>query len=677
MSSLARVLMWSVVSAVLCSMPVAGQPEDTASDPRLADITTPRLTVGVHVGFGGTCHPDLPVPILITARNETGQPITGTWEVERGVRSGMGAFGRTDRKEVVLAPGTEVYTRFCLALDLQALAVRFRSGREVLWQRVLNRTGRGSPADFGPLAVGVHHVLVVHPSTVSQQFAVPAGTVAEGDRPGLQNHFVAPWQLPACPQPLFGFHAVVLVPAEMAGDEFPYQARVLADYLRWGGTLVLCRGDEAVVRRVLRALPDSMPAVDLPPGTGALNAVQVCSGRLVLAPRALFGRSDEAGGLAQDLVALLERGRVPAFPRYVVPQSPWRRGGLPPRALSSLVWVGGLFAMYALLTGPLVFVFLRNRRRRAVAVYIGVTVLLFCSLSALLGPVLSFQKGDLRWLAVTGLTRAGGDQWALLSLTSAGGRGYDLHLAPDAASWLLPRGGSRRGWHQYVGSDYPPSPVVRSDLNLSFDIPARHQSPGMRVPVAPWGTRVVLANAFWPQARAADVQVRVMDGRIQADVRHGLDIALEDAQIILGGWSPELGSVVDQNVFLRRAGQQSKRSGDAYLVVPLGTIGPYGSITAHNKVHFGLSRSRLFWQLMQAAHRAGGQRMGFCVPRVSSAERCFGYLVARVAEIPVLVTEDGSFVPDEGVHYVVQELDEDSLPSLAELRACGASDGGE
>jgi hypothetical protein len=330
-----------------------------------------------------------------------------------------------------------------------------------------------------------------------------------------------------------------------------------------------------------------------------------------------------------------------------------------------MIHMAVFFAVYALLTGPVVLVALRNRRRKVVGWYVGSTVAAFSIMAIVMGPILGCRRGDMEWLTISELTPTGSVQWGMLTMTSAGSRSYALQVPERTRAWLVPR---RAGWgidfwnaHRMMYAEG--SPYQRPG-NISMDAhPGERTRKELPVTLSPWGSRVALTQCYWPGGRSLPVKVKThLDrGLIECTVASELPLDVSRMQLVLGYW--------------RKGPKYSWGSGgkmvetDFYQMIQLNR-------RAGSPVRFSGSLPGQFrwraWQMKNSAFPEGwtDRSTGLAtatLPRVAWRDRALGYLVVQVNESPCMRCSEENFEPNRGTHYLIQRLSSDQLPTASEM----------
>jgi hypothetical protein len=338
--------------------------------------------------------------------------------------------------------------------------------------------------------------------------------------------------------------------------------------------------------------------------------------------------------------------------------------------MASLVQIGVLFLLYVVLSGPVVLVFFRNRRRRTAVIYvlglIGAAILV----SLLVGPILGTRPGYLEWTTVAEVGEEGISEWGILTLTSAGGRSYAISLEGESPSaWLLPPETVSRlsafSYHRVwslinsAGDDDWISPEIQPrNAEMPVDM-GRVENPGepFLIPVSPWTTRILTANAATSDGRTLEVTLGRENGRLLIGVKNGLGATLHDLHLVPCLNTPR--------------GWTSHR------------------ITLHKKLKPGMQCSTVLptahsWQTLQsgecfAMDAYGAMYMDNGIPGPTHPGRATFFpslpgpeaewhacLVGEMTAPLVLKPGTESFVPHPGRHIVMMRLPDDMAKALVQ-----------
>jgi len=652
---------------ILAAARLAGGDKDIP--PALRPYTTPGLTVDVRLGLGGARTMFLPTPLVLTADNRTGERIDAAWEVGAINDPQTGATEVLARRPLALVNASILRTRLAPALGDRGLVVRLRQGERLLYQQAFPALSAGA-SSYDPshltLLVGAPQALTLSAPPGRAIRIMPNAQnpdlPALGER-AMNNFSASAWELPTTAQPLFAFHALLVSSQARCGELTPAMAQSLADYVRWGGCLILPVSAQDWLETVAAAWPPAVQArlrQALQDGVTDLTQVPVFTGSVILTRADLL--EGDRPALAEQILARLERGEEPSLPRHLCLAASSQ--GLPTNATYTLFVVGGLFVLYALVTGPLVWLLLRRARRRVLGWYAAITIALFSALTSMLGPMLSLQPGDLEWLTVTEPSPDGGVQWGLLTLTSAGGRAYELALqGQDARGWLLPRDllyGGRNLLPHYYWTYQASSPFAR-ETSLAFDPDACALGPGrQRLAIPPWGKRLLRATATAPGVTPLEVSVRLQSNRtLRVDVRNPTRFAISHAQLVLGAWTVGSSGWNNQKVVQ-----------DFYQVIGLGEILPASSAAASTPLALG----QVYRQMLQNLHAGGWDRdmeirTGLAsrfLPPVHAKGCLWGALIGQVQRSPGVQPSQAHFRVYNGLHFIVQPLRPEDLPAPAE-----------
>jgi len=651
-------------------------PAPAPVDSRLAPVDTPGLEIEAVVGLGQYRDSTLPTPFVLTAANRTGDPITGAWEIEEYFDDMKQRSKRVLSLQVSIPASTTIRSRFSLALENRPLTIRLRRGRELYWQRTFSRGGGQGLRMLG-LNRNLINLLAVHPHRVRLNFVRNSTERRKNLRPGPGSSppllgtriahccSVRAWELPNCAPPLFAFRGLIFSPDADTHGLGRGQLTALADYLLWGGVIVVPTRRADLIESLYLSLPAALEPQELTPSpphplsTPELRSFAIGAGRLITVDADLFKAEPGSAELLESVTAFTELEPEPGFPRHVIPNRYGRRG-LSSNAMTTLSLVSVLFVLYALMTGPVVWVFFRKAGRKVLGFYISGTVGAFCVLSLIIGPVLGLYRGDVEWTTVTELTPQGGIQWGLLTLTSAGARKHRIELDGERArAYLLPtellndwRFRNRYRWGYHGQSPF------QNNGNVPFDVyGGSAASPEQHVPISPWGSRLLLANAYWSQGRSVDVRVELNAGKFDIEARNGLPCALRGAHVILGVWA--FGKQ-------RRGGNQIGER-DFYQVLQVGNVAARKSTSHSEPANLQVESWDCMNRVRQLAwtHRRKA-RPGFAsvdLPRVNTRGRLLAYLIARIDRSPRLKIKETNFDEREGVHFVVQRIPDSRLPA--------------
>lgn len=476
-------------------------------DARLEPLDTPGLEIEAVVGLGQYRESSLPTPFVLTAGNRTGEPITGVWEIEEYFDDMKQRSKRVLSLEISIPASTTIRSRFSLALENRPLTIRLRQGRELYWQRTFSRQS-GQGLVVLELNRNLLNLLAVHPHRAKLNFArnsperqkgQPSNQGESPPRPGTRIAHccsVRAWELPNCAPPLFAFRGIVFSPDADTHGLGRGQLTALADYLLWGGLLVVPTRRADLLESLYLSLPAELEPEELKPSAPhplaapEFRSFAIGAGRLITVDADFFGADPVSAELVESVTAFTEMEPEPSFPKHLVPSRSGRRG-LSSNAMTTLSLVSVLFLLYALMTGPVVWIFFRKAGRKVLGFYVSGTVGAFCVLSLIVGPVLGLYRGDVEWTTVTELTPQGGIQWGLLTLTSAGARNHRIELEGERVrAFLLPTEllNDWRFRNQYRWGYYGQSPF-QNNGNVPFDVTGGSgTSPEQQIPIGVHGS---------------------------------------------------------------------------------------------------------------------------------------------------------------------------------------------
>ena len=618
---------------------VLAQPRE---NPKLKAINSVGIEVDVRCGIANHVEEFLSMPVTMTVSNTTAESISAVWEVE--FLDYANRQLRSVRKEVELPPNmkTSRRTRVYLKRQGSLTVVRLRRNREVLWQRIMR---------WESISRSAINILTVSPNRERLRFAA-RNDAAVGNMPGpgereVRSYAIQSWELPTHSLPLCMFKAVVISKnADLSLS--PAQERALTDYLVFGGSIVVPGGKSSVLELLNANLPQA--AVDATQKASQMKMpapTRIGSGMLFFDAKDFFLRTKISMDAATNLAKYLEYEAEPAFPKFMRPSNYVRRG-LPVNASKTLSMVGVVFGLYAFLTGPVIWLILRKKGRKALAWYVGVTITIFCLIALFVGPILGLRKGDIQWLSVTELTPNGGYQWAMLSLTSAGGKSHHVELKGERLrSWLLPSTVTNDYRFSRYWWGFRQNLPLESSMNISMDLVNEDiQKDRHQVQISPWGTRLLLTNSYTSKAGQVDVRISHPNRKTRIVVTNRSKFALTDSRIIVSFWAKNQGQ-------------------ETYVIMNTGQFKP-GS-----RREFGpdiINRQMGNWgvrNMFGFVRYHDWERNGGCtavqLPRPNLNNTPNAYFIAKIPDSPALRMGQSNFDPNLGTHLVVQRIEPSNI----------------
>jgi hypothetical protein len=217
--------------------------------------------------------------------------------------------------------------------------------------------------------------------------------------------------------------------------------------------------------------------------------------------------------------------------------------------------------------------------------------------------------------------------------------------------------------------------------NIAFDLPREPLRPeSVQVPITPWGKRLLLATAHWPEAKPMDVKVELnADRQVSVSIQSSFPTPLQDASLVIGAWT---------------GGVQAQRFGrkqyDLYQRIIIGPISGKTKVTdpklrrsesamkmeavgparerggAMNQLNLQQSyrqlRNSRRWSRFNHEQEFDQGSALFHFPRVNCRDKVVGYLIARIPESHGLKIGESNFDANTGMHYIIQKLKPDQLP---------------
>ncbi len=640
-------------------------------------ITTKGLNVECRVAFRRAAARDLPVPITLVIRNQTGNDLRPDLEIE--------LFEHSDRaaRRIVLPAHSPDHSRkrIHLCVDLRdgqynRIRLRLRRRGTTYWEWQREGLVRDTDARIWVATIDAH----------ANAVKMPAPTASSGDGRHDGNYIppmasrtmesigLTPVELPDSDAPLHGFYAVILtstVPHRAITD---LQLRALANYVIAGGMVLLPARNEALRRKLLSRLP--LPPTRPPQAAPPLTLQPAGNGLLAWYDNPLFGNRTEAETGRRAIRRQIETRPQPGFPKFLAPGR-WDRGGPTPQATRNIFLLLAGFALFTICIGPVSLLFWKARKR-TIILYVVTTVTFFSLLTAALAIYSRTSAGAARWLTVTELTPDGGVQRGYVTAVSSGGRKHRLEIAgnrPEA--WLLNVRDHHAGRHYGLNS-------FRQTTNIGLDIAAppnreHHPAFNLPVPITPWGARTVLARDYAPANGTVEIRVELVKlpqsttatavnmnswgqpqippthpARIKIAAKNNTPYALTDCSLTVGIYTHMLQPYSNTG--------ESEET-DVYQTFNLPQLAP-GAATRTAVRFRPLDRERnLGFHRIHAAREITGQGQ-FVRPRLQHRDRLYAVFAARIPASPSLAIKAGDLIPTAGKHLVVQLIDPLTLPQV-------------
>jgi hypothetical protein len=662
------------------SIPFEGEKIDDSADkipPEEAPVFTPGLDIDLTIGVGKIYNIELPVPFVITVKNSGGKLLAGDFELDKIIYNqhhDKNSYRRLHTVPITLpSPGAK-RLHFCLPLneDTDSLVLRLRSDRKILWQRRidLNNSVNLEAEDYKKirlLVLGEKDAPRILRTAEKETVVTNEEIFPLYRRREVQVKAGEIWETPKLAAPLFSYHGIVITPGVKISDLFPGQARALAEYLQWGGTLVFSRNSKPVLDAVIDQLPPQIKnrLGNLSFPLEEMYSTRVLCGKLVLLPTGFIHKNGGGNSLREKVISLLEDSPEPSFPRYLKVNPHYSGPG--ESGYRTLMYLLSFFGLYLFLTGPVVLFFFRKRGKQALRSFVVATVAVFCLLSLAIAPALELRKGDVDWLTVTELTSDGGVQWGLVTAISAGGAHHNLHFE-NSSCWLLPSETLERNYRYYRGSSYSDNILQPNRIKFASD-DREDVSRLDNMPITPWGRRLVLANSYWPEGKPFTVKLEYKNGLLSGKITNHLPVTVHTPTLFVSGWG--LG-VPQYNYYNRTNQKNGLQELEMSFSVNLNLLlKPSGKRTFQQKVQFSAkeNQSYSFFNInhFEDADEINMGNAEIIMPQSNSRGKLDVYVIGQVKESPALKFSGGSFNPGKGRHYVIYQIDDAELPFAAEL----------
>ncbi len=616
-------------------------------------VDTEGLTVEYQLGLGNRQFLNTIQLALFQIHNQTGKPIEGTLELHH-VRKHYDEWKAysSATASFPLKLGQESKQRFSLNTGLVGLSnplvrLRLRDHHgHILWQRlgsletageypdwrlrVLTLDSRRRQIAMGPVGPA-ERIRILH-----QQARSRFRTFAAGERDVDFIH-TKPWTIPSDFSHLNTFDAILLgdLSVNALSDQ---QWQTLADYLAHDGVVIVSSDRTDLEERLLERLPFDPPSADdrdVPVGHGRL---------LRFSPDALQaeGGSRENHRWIYDRLDLRIK---PVFPDALMAEIDRSAGtkaeGVRAEASRQRLV---LFALaFALLTGPVMWVFRRWPRRRVLCVLASV-VTVFSLLAIVIGHMLSRQRGELWWTTLTHIPQKGGAlQDILFEAESAGAKTHALILNDPKANLR--------------------DLEVRATLDL-HELVKEQGSIDTRI--LPWTKRFLKADAYAPNLKPLECRVEL------AASPHGAGLYLDNpndfeilsAKILIQGTAERF-----QPEFAHRAASRQARRMtmhvEGMIMAPSLVMGKKLPVQLRGTRYASLELTGELVSPEGYVETLGPKATATRLlkrSKIQTAKDYCGFLILQIDRSPAVQLEGGDFVATSGAHYLIQELGPEQLP---------------
>lgn len=625
-----RGLLLGIITWSLLGMVLLGQQK---SDLPL-EINSPELTIDHQVGFGEIAFSDAANSAMFRVHNQSSQVLKGRLIVERihFNRGEIAYRSNLESVEIELGQSSQQSFSFWFSPIRQgSLAVSFQSDKgKTLWQRYVflqfiesrgarirlwSVTSETSTLIAGPLGQGPIA------SNPRRSRITPLDT-----RP-LHKAKIPVWALPRDPRHLAKGNGILLGQDALSRLTMAQEV-ALGEYVAHGGVLLIPKDRQAFEKSLWQHSPFKITSLESREARFGLGKV------LRYPPTALTeGNRDENAWIYKALDE--NPHRLSPLIAYSASRS------MGSRARSSIVtcaWFSGLFL---LVTGPVAWMF-RSLTRRRFLWLLGSAIGIFCVIAALLGVHLQAKKGELWWTTITEIApQGGGIQTAVLEMESAGARTHQVqssnptsafhtgtYASQDSGSTsipLLPWRKSARICDSQVPDCLPITLLFETsdsiELKLSWENPN------------PFKIEAIQVYLATTDGRPADI----FEPRLTASRRNPVDM-----------WNTSLfGANLTQ--------------GNHHTVFSMSTNGEFELYDKGLKALWMEDETAIPPKLGAPAH--------YNIKKLNERSPYSGLVVFQVDRSPGFTLNESktNFIFGPGLHYVVQQIPEKSLPDYEKL----------
>ena len=649
--------MMSTLAVLLLAIPLAGQNQKGPPVPRaVPKDEPPGLEVKVRSGIGGFLTVDALTPIIIDVVNK-GATLEGTWEL---INSEGGESYKTHlvRKAFIPAQGRQKIRMYGPPLnpEVEWVLRLVVDGREVLRRWLFDPAVL--PTFFSSSET---NILLVHPEQSPGKPSIRGTNItppAKSKDPAVRAATLTDTDLPTHAETLLDFNAIILYEADktIPLQLTPKQGQVLRDYINWGGAVLVPRRSDALWTMLSGEPPLPGATTDLPPVPVDVALGRPGGGAVV--------RYEGTAGAA--VIRYVRTRLAPEIPRNLaVVRENYRR--TPPESMASFTWIGVIFSLYVLLSGPVVLIFFRNRRRRTAITYVLSLVGIAVVVSLLIGPILGSRRGDLEWTTVAEIGNHGVSEWGVFTLTSAGGRAYSMGVGGDSPyAWLLPPNTATTA-PTFWQLSYSDNRGIIGQNNFgprngySYQGYGRMENPGspFPIPIGPWATRIVTASASSSDRETLKVTLtKKGSSRRMIRLENGLDVNLHQVQLLVG----------------RRVEQKAGKSRNPSIAGPTlkFTMSRLDSLLEPGKVKILKAKDSGSIDLSNIVQRIDHYlayrrkfRSGIAATLPTGLEEKTGvsaYILANVKAPLVLRPLTETFVIHRGRHWILYRIPDEAIP---------------
>ena len=663
------VIRLSILSMLWNSGTAMAQP----NSPR-KDIDTPGLIIEAEAGWGGFVDRTYPVPVSFLLRNDTKQDIQGILRLKDSINGHEVSLG-----EVVVSPGTtRRFTSVQSVSNWYDCYATLARDQKILWQRSLNlNTGKSFTSGYNHLLFVDNNERKLDLPTETPNVATIATAMNDSAIPGqkgrpIRSLTAKPWQIPNHPGPLLAVQSIVFHEGTMEKDLNAAQWKAVAQWVCEGGLLFVDNQSREVIERLVKSSPLSP---DLATQSGSLAVRRMGLGEIREYVRPLMSSEGvELRTWIATTVGNWPRNQINSFHDLPNFQSVKHREADRYRTL-----IITLFSLYTLVTGGgALFLFRLNQKQ--IALFTIVMVCITSLIAAIFGGSLRLSKGDLRWMTITAASSTGLIQVGGLEVQSTGnsrarvtikGENVDQQYIGILNTWF------------YQGNQRPNYSPFAWQAN---QLPAEENAYQINVPMSPFGRRRCHVNGFQSGTKQVEIELKfhfddpaaqalrkssgtVPAGKFSLKLKNHLPFDISDSFLLIGATSAvaqastqpnQVNGTVYNNVYWGNYQINTEPVEgliDLYHRQSIRSLNAGGSCEIDFPANFKppehLPQYNNFWPFQ-----------GNLVPRLSQVGTTRAWIMGKLSKSPIIeIDEDRSdFVPDEGTHLFVQEIDLEDLP---------------
>ena len=334
-----------------------------------------------------------------------------------------------------------------------------------------------------------------------------------------------------------------------------------------------------------------------------------------------------------------------------------------------------LFSLYTLVTGGgALFLFRLNQKQ--IAAFTIVMVCITSVIAGIFGGSLRLSKGDLRWMTITEASSTGLVQVGSLEVQSTGNSRARVTIKGENVDQQYI--GILNNWF-YNGNQRPNYSPFTWQAN---QLPTEENAYQINVPMSPFGRRRCHANGFQPGAKQVEIELKfhfddpaalalrkstgtVPAGKFSLKLKNHLPFDISDSFILIGATTavpqaPTQSNRVNNNVYWGNYQINTEPVEgliDLYHRQSIPSLNAGGNyefdFQANFKTPEHLPQFSNFWPYQANL-----------VPRLSRVGTTRAWIMGKLSKSPIIEVDEArsDFVPDEGTHLFVQEIDLEDLP---------------